>query len=38
MVTKKDYNEMSIKAAKSVLIELMHILGEYRDHIVVIGG
>jgi len=38
MVTKRDYNEITIKAAKSVLIELVHLLGEYRDHIVVIGG
>lgn len=38
MVTKRDYNEVAISAAKSVLLELIHLLGEYRDHIVVIGG
>lgn len=38
MVSKKDYNELMVKAAKSVLIELSHLLGEYHDGIVVIGG
>ena len=38
MVSKKDYNEIMVKAAKSVLIELSHILGEYHDGIVLIGG
>lgn len=38
MVSKKDYNEIMVKAARSVLIELSHILGAYRDDIVVIGG
>jgi hypothetical protein len=38
MVSKKDYNELMVKAAKSVLIELAHILGEYHDGIVLIGG
>jgi len=27
-----------VEAAKSVLIELTHLLGEYRDSIVVVGG
>ncbi|MBU2574624.1 MAG: nucleotidyl transferase AbiEii/AbiGii toxin family protein [Elusimicrobia bacterium] len=38
MVSKKDYNEIMVQAAKSVLIELSHILGEYHDGIVLIGG
>lgn len=38
MVSKKDYNELMVKAAKSVLIELSHLLGEYHDGIVLIGG
>lgn len=38
MVSKKDYNELMVSAAKSVLIELSHLLGAYRDDIVVIGG
>ena len=38
MVTKTDYNQIAVKAAYSVLIELLRILGEYRDHLVLIGG
>ncbi|MCY3727916.1 MAG: GSU2403 family nucleotidyltransferase fold protein [Nitrospira sp.] len=37
-VTKVDYPKFAVKAAESVLLELIHILGEYRDSIVVIGG
>lgn len=38
MVTRRDYTAEAVEAAKSVLIELTHLLGEYRDHIVLIGG
>jgi hypothetical protein len=38
VVTKTDYNELAVKAAYSVLIEIVRILGEYRDNIVLIGG
>lgn len=38
MVTRTDYNEIAVKAAYSVLIEIVRILGEYRDDIVLIGG
>ena len=38
MVTKKDYNQIAVKAAYSVLIEVARVLGEYRDNIVLIGG
>ena len=38
MVEARDYNEENVEAARSVLVELTHLLGEYRDHIVVIGG
>ena len=38
MVTKKDYNQIAVKAAHSVLIEVVRVLGEYRDNIVLIGG
>lgn len=37
-VTKIDYPQLAVKAAESVLLELIHILGEYLDSIVVIGG
>jgi hypothetical protein len=38
MVTRTDYNSSLVDAAYSVLIELMKILGEYREYIVLIGG
>ncbi len=38
MVTRRDYTAEAVEAAKSVLIELTHLLGEYRDNIVLIGG
>lgn len=33
-----DYTSAAVKAARSVIIELVHILGEYRDNIVLVGG
>lgn len=33
-----DYPPDAVGAAKSVLVELVHILGEYRDDMVVVGG
>jgi len=38
MVTRRDYDNEHVEAARSVLIELIHLLGEYREHIVVVGG
>jgi hypothetical protein len=38
VVTRKDYNQIAVNAAYSVLIEVVRILGEYRDNIVLIGG
>jgi len=38
MVTKRDYDVMQVEAARSVMLELVHLLGEYRDDIVVVGG
>lgn len=38
MVTRRDYTADSVEAARSVLIELVHLLGEYKDNIVLIGG
>ena len=37
-VTKVDYPELAVRAAEAVLLELVRVLGEYLDHIVVIGG
>ena len=38
MVTRKDYAADAVAAARSVLIELTHLLGEYHDDMVVVGG
>ena len=38
MVTKTDYDVSQVDAARSVMLELVHLLGEYRDDIVVVGG
>ncbi len=38
MATRSDYEPREVAAAKSVLIELMQILGEYREKMVLIGG
>ncbi len=38
MATRTNYNAEAVEAARSVLIELTHLLGEYRDDIVLIGG
>lgn len=37
-VTFRDYSGDVVAAARSVLLELVHLLGEYRDDIVVVGG
>ncbi|MBU1670270.1 MAG: nucleotidyl transferase AbiEii/AbiGii toxin family protein [Actinobacteria bacterium] len=38
MVTKSDYPADSVAACNQVLVELMTILGEYREHAVLVGG
>jgi len=38
MVTKSNYEAREVEAAKSVLLELIQILGEYREQMVLIGG
>jgi hypothetical protein len=38
MVTRRDYTAEAVEAARSVLIELVHLLGEYKDDIALIGG
>lgn len=37
-LTYRDYSGDLVEAARSVLLELVHLLGEYRDDIVVVGG
>ena len=38
MVTKYDYAADAVEAARSVLVELVHLLGAYHDDIVLVGG
>lgn len=38
MVTRLDYNKESVDACFSVMLEIMNVLGEFRDHIVMVGG
>ncbi len=38
MVKQSDYNESEIQACFSVLLEIMTVLGEFRDNIVIVGG
>jgi len=38
MVTRYDYGKTEVDACLSVLVELMTVLGEFRDNIVLIGG
>ena len=38
MVNRNDYTEEAVAAARSVMIELVHLLGAYRDHAVLVGG
>ncbi|MEW6666903.1 MAG: hypothetical protein AB1512_17000 [Thermodesulfobacteriota bacterium] len=38
MVTRTDYSRELVRAARSVLVELVHLFGEYWEHIVLVGG
>lgn len=38
MVSKSQYSGKEVNACKSVLIELVHLLGELKDEMVIIGG
>lgn len=38
MVTRTDYDEIAVRAAYAVLLEITRVLGEYRDGIVIVGG
>ena len=38
MVTRQDYESDAVQAARAVAIELTHLLSEYRENIVLIGG
>lgn len=36
--SRLDYPPDAVEAAKSVMVELVHILGEYRDEMIIVGG
>ena len=38
MATRRDYNAEQVAAARSVLLEIMLALGEYREELVLVGG
>lgn len=38
MVSKSQYGEKEVKACKAVLLELVHLLGEIKNEMVIIGG
>ncbi len=38
MVSISNYGEREINACKSVLLELVHLMGEFKDDMVLIGG
>jgi hypothetical protein len=38
MVSKSDFGTKEVEAAKSVMIELIHLLGEFKDSMVLVGG
>ena len=38
MVNKSDYEGREIEACRKVLVEIIHLLGEFKDDIVLIGG
>jgi len=38
MVSKSQYGDREVKACKSVLLELVHLMGELKDEMVIIGG
>ena len=36
--SRTDYTAIAVEAARSVMLELIRLLGEYRDDVVIIGG
>jgi len=38
MVSRRDYSEVIVEAARSVMLEVIRLLGEYQNDIVVVGG
>lgn len=38
MVSRRNYSDEIVEAARSVQLEVMKILGEYQENIVIVGG
>ena len=38
MVNRRDYSDEIVEAARSVQLEVIRILGEYKENIVIVGG
>jgi hypothetical protein len=38
VVTRSDYGKREVEACLSVLLELIQVLGEFKDHMIIIGG
>ena len=38
MVSRSDYGEREVATCRSVLLELIHVLGEFKEHMIIIGG
>ncbi len=38
VTTRRDYTAEAVEAARSVLLELAHLLGEYQESVVIVGG
>ena len=38
MVSRSDYGEQEVESCRSVLLELVHVLGEFKAHMIIIGG
>jgi len=38
MVSRSDYGIKEVDACRAVLLELIRLLGEFKDHMVIIGG
>jgi hypothetical protein len=38
VVSRSDYGEREVDACRSVLLEIVHVLIEFKDHMIIIGG
>jgi hypothetical protein len=38
VVNRTDYSQLATEGAKTVMLEIVRILGEYKDHMAIVGG